>query len=66
MEERSGTEEDLRAGNFLVVVDDSAIPVEIGKTKINPDYIGYIEAVNAMIRDDLKLESGWRAIILPG
>ncbi|HUD08844.1 MAG TPA: FtsQ-type POTRA domain-containing protein [Candidatus Saccharimonadales bacterium] len=52
----NGTEEDLRAGNFLVVVDDSAIPVEIGKTKISPDFIGYIEKVNAMIRDDLKLD----------
>lgn len=51
----AGTVEELRAGNFLVVVDDSAIPVEIGKTKINPEYIGYIEAANAMIRDDLKI-----------
>jgi cell division septal protein FtsQ len=53
----AGSEDDLRAGNFLVVVDDSAIPVDIGKTKINPDYIGYIESANAMIRDDLGLES---------
>jgi hypothetical protein len=52
----NGTEEDLRAGNFLVVVDDSAIPVDIGKTRISPDFIGYIEAVNAMMRDDLKVE----------
>jgi len=52
----TGSEEGLRTGNFLVVVDDSAIPVEIGKTKINPDYIGYVEGVNAMIRDDLKIE----------
>ena len=50
-------EEDLRAGNFLVVVDESAIPVEIGKTKINPSYIEFIEAADAMIRDDLKLET---------
>jgi len=52
----TGAEDDLRAGNFLVVVDDSAIPVDIGKTKINPDYIGYIESANAMIRGDLGLE----------
>jgi hypothetical protein len=52
----SGTEEDLRAGNFLVVVDDSAIPVDMGKTKISPDFIGYIEGANAMMRDDLKIE----------
>jgi hypothetical protein len=50
------TEENLRAANFLVVVDDSAIPVDMGKTKINPDFIGYIEAVNARMRDDLKVE----------
>jgi cell division septal protein FtsQ len=52
----AGSEEDLRADNFLVVVDDSAIPVAIGKTKISPDYIGYVEAVNAMMRNDLNIE----------
>ncbi|MCX6766276.1 MAG: FtsQ-type POTRA domain-containing protein [Candidatus Moranbacteria bacterium] len=52
----AGSEDDLRVGNFLVVVDDSAIPVEIGKTKISPDFIGYVEGANAMMRDDLKIE----------
>jgi hypothetical protein len=52
----AGTEEELRAGNFLVVVDDSAIPVDMSETKISPDFIGYVESVNVMIRDDLKLD----------
>jgi len=51
----AGTEEELRARDFLVVVDDSAIPVEIGKTKIDSEYINYAEAINAMIRNDLGL-----------
>ncbi|HLM84363.1 MAG TPA: hypothetical protein VK254_04130 [Candidatus Bathyarchaeia archaeon] len=52
----AGTEEELRAKNFLVVVDDSAIPVEIGRTKINPDYVGFVEAANSMIRNYLKID----------
>jgi len=52
----SGSEDDLRAANFLVVVDDSAIPVNMGKTRISPDFVGYIEAVNAMMRDDLRVD----------
>ena len=56
-EDEEEEEEELRSKRFLVVVDDGAIPVEIGKTVINPDYIGFIEAADAMIRDDLKLEA---------
>lgn len=52
----AGNEEELRSRNFLVVVDDSASPVEIGKTKINSEYVGYLEATNAMIRYDLKID----------
>ncbi len=48
------SEEELRNQGFLVVVDDSAIPVEIGKTKINPEYVKFIEEVNGMIRNDLE------------
>ncbi|MCX6763100.1 MAG: FtsQ-type POTRA domain-containing protein [Candidatus Moranbacteria bacterium] len=51
-----GTDEELRGRSFLTVVDDSAVPVDLGKTKIDPDYIGFIEAANAMLRDDLKLD----------
>jgi hypothetical protein len=50
------SEDELRAGNFLVVVDDSSIPVEIGRTKIDSDYIKFIEEAGAMIRNDLKLD----------
>jgi cell division septal protein FtsQ len=51
----SEDEEKLRIKNFLVVVDDSAIPVKIEETKIDPEFVGYIEAVNAMVTDDLKI-----------
>jgi cell division septal protein FtsQ len=51
-----GTDEELRGNGFLTVVDDSAVPVDLGKTKINPDYIGFIEAANGMLRNDLKLD----------
>lgn len=52
----SGTEEELESGHFLTIVDESAIPVEIGKTKLDPDYIGYIETADNMLRNDLKLD----------
>ncbi len=52
----TGTDEELRGNGFLTVVDDSAVPVDLGKTKINPDYIGFIEAANGMLRNDLKLD----------
>lgn len=51
-----GTDEELRETGFLTVVDDSAVPVDMGKTKISPDYIGFIEAASSMLRDDLKLD----------
>ena len=44
----AGNEVDLRANNYLVVVDDSAIPVDIGKSKIDPAYIAYIEAIKIL------------------
>ncbi|MFH0929721.1 MAG: FtsQ-type POTRA domain-containing protein [Candidatus Moraniibacteriota bacterium] len=51
-----GTNEELRERGFLTVIDDSAVPVDLGKTKISPDYIGFIEAANLMLRDDLRLD----------
>lgn len=51
----SGSEEDLRNSNSLVVIDDSARPIDIGKTVINPDYIEYIAAVSTMLSRDLKI-----------
>lgn len=51
-----GTDEELRGSGFLTVVDDSAVPVDMGKTKISPDYIGFIESANLMLRDDLRLD----------
>lgn len=52
----TGADEELRKMGFLTVIDDSAVPVDMGKTKISPDYIGFIEAANSMLRDDLKLD----------
>lgn len=51
-----GTDEKLRETGFLTVIDDSAVPVDLGKTKIDPDYIGFIEAASSMLRDDLRLD----------
>jgi cell division septal protein FtsQ len=51
-----GNEDGLRAKNFLVVVDDSARPVEIGKTKIDSEYIIWIENVSTMIKDRLNVK----------
>ncbi|MFA6193587.1 MAG: FtsQ-type POTRA domain-containing protein [Parcubacteria group bacterium] len=52
----AGVEEELRKTGFLTVVDDSAVPVDMGKTKISSDYIGFIESASSMLRDDLKLD----------
>jgi len=52
----AGTDEKLRKKGFLTVIDDSAVPVDLGKTKISPDYIGFIEAADLMLRDGLKLD----------
>ena len=52
----AGTDEKLRKKGFLTVIDDSAVPVDLGKTKISPDYIGLIEAADLMLRDGLKLD----------
>jgi len=51
-----GTDEELRKNGFLTVVDVSAVPVDLGKTKINPAYIGFIESAELMLRDDLKID----------
>ncbi|MFA5871657.1 MAG: hypothetical protein WC858_02940 [Parcubacteria group bacterium] len=53
----SGTDEELRNNNFLTIIDDSARPVDIEKTSINPDFINYIKGVNAIIKGDLKIET---------
>ena len=52
----AGADEELRKKGFLMVIDDSAVPVDLGKTKISPDYIGLIEAADLMLRDGLKLD----------
>ena len=52
----AGADEELRKKGFLMVIDDSAVPVDLGKTKISPDYIGFIEAADLMLRDGLKLD----------
>lgn len=51
----NGTEEEFRAKNFLVVIDDSAIPAEMGKTKIDPAFVAFAEEIGGMVRDDLDL-----------
>jgi cell division septal protein FtsQ len=51
-----GTEEELRTKGFLTVIDDSAVPVDLGKTKISPDYVGFIESANLMLREDLQID----------
>jgi len=52
----TGTDEELRNNSFLTVIDDSARPVEIGKTKIDPAYISYLESINDLLKNDLKLD----------
>ena len=51
----TGADEELRKTGFLTVIDDSAVPVDLGKTKISPEYIGFIESADLMLRDDLRL-----------
>src|SRR4030042_379403 len=51
----AGSEEELKAANYVVVVDDRARMIDIGKTKRNPDYIQFVEAVDKMLRDDLEI-----------
>lgn len=46
-------EESLRFDKFIVIVDDSAVPVDVEKTKINQDYIRFIESADEIIKNDL-------------
>jgi cell division septal protein FtsQ len=54
----NGTDEELRNNNFLTIIDDSARPVDIEKTSISPELMNYIKNINAVVRDDLKIEAG--------
>lgn len=57
----AATEEELRSNDFLTIIDDSARPVEIGKTKISPAYVGYLSEIRDIIRGNMGLEpaEGW-------
>jgi len=52
----SGNDEELRNSGFLTVIDDSARPIEIGKTKIDAAYIFYLESINDLLKSDPKLD----------
>lgn len=49
-------EQELLADGFLVIVDDSAIPISIKESKIDPEYIQYIELADVMMKSDSRLK----------
>jgi len=48
-------EEEIEEQNFLVVVDDSARPIEIGKTKINLAYLENLSNLAYILKSDFNL-----------
>ncbi len=52
----NAADEELNRNRFLIVIDDSARPVEIGKTVINPDFILYLKQMDGVIIDDLGFQ----------
>ena len=49
------TDEEINKNRFLVVIDDNARPVEIGKTIIGENFIQYLKEIDAVLVDELGL-----------
>jgi cell division septal protein FtsQ len=50
------TEIFFREQRKLTVVDDSAIPIETKKTRLNSEFVKFIEDTDSMLREDLKID----------
>ncbi len=48
------SDEELRERNFLTLVDESASLVEIGKTKIDKDFIEFAKKMSLILKDNLN------------
>jgi cell division septal protein FtsQ len=51
----NATDEELNQSRFLVIIDESARPIEIKKSVIDSDFILYIKEIDARLVDDLGL-----------
>ncbi len=51
-----GSDEELKNGRFLTIVDDNAKPVDIGVTVISRDFIDYLKQLDYLLVEDLHLK----------
>jgi cell division septal protein FtsQ len=52
----NATDEELGKDRFLIVIDDSARPVDIKKTTVNPDFMHYVKSADAMLVSGLGFQ----------